>query len=140
MYPFGINKGRFSCSFRYRNLRNTPTGLCSAETHFDISCLQSSVTSQFLYYTYLRPILFTMDQQHPAGESLLIIKDLRSHKHTEWVGLLWMSDKPFTRTVIFRTLITHIQSCPLWNSNPHSPTSERPQNNALDRAATVDRH
>ena len=75
LYQVGINKGRFSCSFLYRNLWNAPTGLCSAEINFDISCLQSSVTSRFLYYTYLKPILFTMAQQPPAGESLLIIKD-----------------------------------------------------------------
>jgi hypothetical protein len=134
---------RFSCSFLYRKLCNSPTCLCSAEIHFDISCLQSMVTSQFLSYTYFGPF-FSHGQQPSADQGLVIIKKSRSHSqtHTHSVGILWKSDQPFTWTVLFRTFVTDIQLCPRCNSNPHSqqassrsptPYAARPLGPALKR-------
>ena len=56
---------------------------------------------------------FTMAQQPPVGQGLLVIKDSRSHSNTpRSVGLLWTSDRPDAETSSWQhtTLTTH--PCP----------------------------
>jgi hypothetical protein len=58
----------------------------------------------------------------------------QKHTHTHTVGLLWTRDRPLYLT----THNTHKRqtSMPLAGFEPAIPASERPQNYALDRAAT----
>jgi hypothetical protein len=46
-----------------------------------------------------KTVLFTMAQQPPVGQDLIIIKDSRSHSDTpQSVGLLWTSDQLVAET------------------------------------------
>jgi hypothetical protein len=78
-----------------------------------------------------------MAQQPLVGQGLLIIEASRSHSDTpHWLGLLWTSNQPDAET---SDNTQHSQE-----TDNHVPTgfestipaSERPQTNALDRAAT----
>ena len=61
---------------------------------------------------------FTMAQQPPVGQSLLIIEDSWSHS----VGLLWTSDQPEEETSTWRhtTLTRDRRPCHRRDSNPQS--------------------
>ena len=83
--------------------------------------------------------LFTMTQQPLVGHGLLIFEDSRSHSDTPYtVGLIWKSDQPVAETSTCTTHNTHNRqtSMPSAGFEPAIPTSERPQTQTLDRAAT----
>jgi len=72
-----------------------------------------------------------------VGQDLLSVAVSRSYSDTPHsVGLLWTSDRPLQRPL--RYGIQHLQETfmPPAGLEPAIPASERPQNNALDRAAT----
>jgi hypothetical protein len=76
-------------------------------------------------------IFLLMAQQPIMGHGLLIIEASRSHSDTPHpVGLLWTSDQPTQRPVPDDT------SIPSTNFEPAFPARERPQTDALARAAT----
>jgi hypothetical protein len=61
-----------------------------------------------------------------------------THKHTTLLELLWTSDQPDAETSTWQhtTLTTDRHPCLPAGFEPTIPASERPQNYALDRAAT----
>jgi len=76
-----------------------------------------------LLYIPLGVFLFTMVQQPPVGQGLLIIEDSRSHSDTpQSVGLLWTSGQPDAETSTWEhtTLKKHRLPCPRRYSNPRS--------------------
>jgi hypothetical protein len=95
-----------------------------------------------LYLTnvrYSKSILFfTVTQTAPVGQGLLITENSRSHLETPQAeGLVWKSDQPDAVTSYLTTHNTHKRrtSMPPAGLEPTIPTGERPQTNALDRAA-----
>jgi hypothetical protein len=68
-------------------------------------------------------LFFTMAQQPPVGQGLLIIEDSQSHSDTPHsAGLLWTSDQPDADTSTWQhtTLTTDNHPCPCRDSNPQS--------------------
>ena len=66
---------------------------------------------------------FTMVQQRPVGQGLLIVEDSWSHSDTPHsVGLLWTSDQLVAETSTWQhtTLTTDRHPCSRWDSNPQS--------------------
>jgi hypothetical protein len=74
-------------------------------------------------------IFFTIAQQPPVGQGLLIIEDSQSHSDTpRSVGLLWTSDQPDAETSAWQhtTLSTDKRPCCRRDTNPQSqPSSGR---------------
>jgi len=61
----------------------------------------------------------------PLGQGLLIFEASRWHSDTsQWVGLLWMSDRPDAETCTWRhTTLTRVKySCPRRDSSGRKPT------------------
>ena len=74
-------------------------------------------------------IFFTMTQEPPVGQGLLIIEDSRSHSDTPHsVGFLWTSDQPDSETSTWQHTTLTRHRCPL-------PSKIR-THNASKRAAT----
>ena len=75
-----------------------------------------------------------------AGQPLWVFSLLRFEYHTQTqhtLGLLWTSDRPVAETSTYNIHIHKRQiSMPPARFEPALPASERPQTNALDRAAT----
>jgi hypothetical protein len=78
-----------------------------------------------------------MAQQPIVVQSLPIIEASQSHSDTPHaVGLLWTSDQPYAETSTWHhtTLTRQTSILRAWLEQA-IPASERPQTNALDRAA-----
>jgi hypothetical protein len=78
---------------------------------------------------------FTMAQQLPVSQDLLIIEDSRSLSDTpQSVGLLWMSEQPDAQTWQHKTLTTDTHTPEVFELAIQE--SELPQTHAFDRAAS----
>jgi len=82
---------------------------------------------------------FTMWQQPPVDQGLIIMEDLWSHSdtpHSE--GLLWTNDQHAAEASTWQQtkLTRHTHPCPRLDSSPQSPQAKRPQTHAFDCAAT----
>jgi len=77
----------------------------------------------FLYADYWLIFIFTMTQQPPVGQGLLIVEDSLSYSDTPHsVGLLWTSDHSDAETSTWQhtTLKRDRHSCPRRDSIPQS--------------------
>jgi hypothetical protein len=84
-------------------------------------------------------IFFTMAQQPPVGQGLLIIEDSWSHSDTQHSeGLLTTSDQPLNSDLYLTTHNNQKRQASMSPAGfePAIPASKRPQTHALDRAAT----
>ena len=85
-----------------------------------------------------RTIFFSMAQHPLLGQAFLFIEASPSHTDTPHaVGLLWTSDQPHARPLPYKT--QHSQEADIHapaEFEPEIPESQRPQMDALDRAAT----
>jgi len=80
-------------------------------------------------------VFFSMAQQPPVGQGLLIIKAPRSYSDTILsVELLWSSDQPDTETSTWQT--HHTTSMISAGFEPAIPASERSQTHDIDRAGS----
>ena len=78
-----------------------------------------------------------MAQQPPVGQGLLKADASRSHSDTPHsVGILWVSDQPDAEPPPDNVQHSQQTSMPPVGFEHTIPASERPQNHALDRAAT----
>ena len=73
-----------------------------------------------------------MAQEPPVCQGLLINKGSSPHS----VELLWTSDQPDAGSSTWHTTFTRGTSVPQVGFDPKIVATERPQNHALDRAAT----
>ena len=97
-------------------------------------CGSDSPTSESIFSS--ATYFFSVVQQPPVGQNLLIIEASSLHSDTSHsVGLLWTSDQSDAETYTgqYSTFAMDRHPCSRWDSNPKS---QRPQTPTLDRAAT----
>jgi len=101
---------------------------CYRKNDFTFPNLQKSLHNSFLF--------FRLVQQPPVGHGLLITETSRSHSDPPLsVGHLSTIDQPDADMETHNTHKRHTSMS--WAGfEPAIPASERPQNHALDRAAT----
>ena len=97
-------------------------------------CGSDSPTSESIFSS--ATYFFSVVQQPPVGQNLLIIEASSLHSDTSHsVGLLWTSDQSDAETYTgqYSTFAMDRHPCSRWDSKPKS---QRPQTPTLDRAAT----
>jgi hypothetical protein len=101
--------------------------------------IRRQIMNDWIYHFRLRTFLFPPWRNGPQwAKGLLIIETWRSYSDTpSSVGILWTSDQPVA-DLYLTTHNTHNRQTSVTPEGfkPTIPTSERPQNHALDRAAT----
>ena len=84
------------------------------------------------------PSVYCTAQQPRVGQGFLIIETWHSHSDTPHsVGVIWMSDQPRRRDLYLTTHNTNKRQTDMTPARfePSTPASERPQTQAVDRAA-----